>query len=115
MDRNNARSNKFLWELSHDFGDKRKLAETVTQNKSENARRNMVAIPGGNQNAPNLQKRIKAAMDEAKKYPDITVKGVYYSKETPQDCAAKVEEVQTANPEIDGWAMIGSWSLKRHQ
>jgi ribose transport system substrate-binding protein len=71
----------------------------------------VVAIPGGNQNARNLQNRIKGALEEAKKYPDIAIRGVYYSREIPQDAAAKVEEVQTANPDIDGWAMIGSWSL----
>ena len=73
--------------------------------------KHVVAIPGGNQNARNIQNRIKGAQDEAKKFPDITVRGVYYSKEVPQDAAAKIEEVQTANPDIDGWAMIGSWSL----
>lgn len=73
--------------------------------------KHVVAIPGGNQNALNLQNRIKGAQDEAKKHPDIEVRGVYYSKETPQDAAAKIEEVQTANPDVDGWAMIGGWSL----
>jgi ribose transport system substrate-binding protein len=73
--------------------------------------KHVVAIPGGNQNAANIQTRIHGAVEEAKKYPDITVKGPYYSAESPQDAAAKVEEVQTANPDVDGWAMIGSWSL----
>jgi ribose transport system substrate-binding protein len=73
--------------------------------------KHVVAIPGGNQNAANLRNRVRGALEEAKKYPDITIKGVFYSKETPQDAAAKIEEVQTANPDIDGWAMIGSWSL----
>ncbi len=71
----------------------------------------VVAIPGGNQNARNLQNRIKGALDEATNYLNISIRGVYYSKEVPQDAAAKIEEVQTANPDIDGWAMIGSWSL----
>jgi ribose transport system substrate-binding protein len=73
--------------------------------------KHVVAIPGGNQNARNIQNRIKGALDEAKRYPDVTIRGVYYSKEVAQDAAAKIEEVQTANPDIDGWAMIGSWSL----
>lgn len=73
--------------------------------------KHVVAIPGGNQNARNIQNRIKGALEEAKNHPDITIRGVYYSKEVPQDAAAKIEEVQTANPDIDGWAMIGSWSL----
>jgi ribose transport system substrate-binding protein len=73
--------------------------------------KHVVGIPGGNQNAANIQSRIRGALDEAKKHPDITIKGPFYSKETPQDAAAKMEEVQTANPDIDGWAMIGSWAL----
>lgn len=71
----------------------------------------VVAIPGGNQNARNIQNRIKGALAEATNYPNLTIRGIYYSKEVPQDAAAKIEEVQTANPDIDGWAMIGSWSL----
>jgi ribose transport system substrate-binding protein len=73
--------------------------------------KHIVGIPGGNQNAANIQNRIKGALDEAKKHPDFTIKGPFYHKETPQDAAAKLEEVQTANPDIDGWAMIGSWAL----
>ncbi|MGO8678853.1 MAG: substrate-binding domain-containing protein [Limisphaerales bacterium] len=73
--------------------------------------KHVVAIPGGNQNARNIQNRVQGAVEEAKKYPNITIRGVYYSKEVPQDAAAKIEEVQTANPDIDGWAMVGSWSL----
>lgn len=71
----------------------------------------VVAIPGGDQNSLNIQNRIKGALDEATNYPNITIRGVYYSKEVPQDAAAVIEQVQTANPDIDGWAMIGSWAL----
>jgi ribose transport system substrate-binding protein len=71
----------------------------------------VVAILAGNQNAPNLQKRAQAVRDEAKKYPGITIIDTYYHKETPQDAAAKVEEVMQAHPEITGWAMIGGWPL----
>ena len=73
--------------------------------------KHVVAIPGGNQNAANIQARIRGAQEEAKKHSNITVLGPFYSKETPQDAAAKMEEVQTAHPEIDGWALIGSWGL----
>jgi len=68
----------------------------------------VVAIPGANQNALNIQKRIQGAKEEAQKHPNITIKGPYYFKEVPQDAAAKIEEVQTANPEIEGWAMISA-------
>ena len=73
--------------------------------------RGVVAILAGNQNAPNLQRRVQGAKEAAKKYPGITVRDTYYHKETPQDAAAKVEQVMQANPDITGWAMIGGWPL----
>jgi ribose transport system substrate-binding protein len=71
----------------------------------------VVAVLAGNQTAPNLQKRVQGVREEAKKYPGITIRDVYYHKETPQDAAAKVEQVMQANPDITGWAMIGGWAL----
>ena len=71
----------------------------------------VVAILAGNQNAPNLQKRVQGVKSAAKKYPGIKIRDAYYHKETPQDAAAKVEMVMQANPEITGWAMIGGWPL----
>ena len=73
--------------------------------------RGVVAILAGNQTAPNLQKRVQGAKEAAKKYPGITIRETYYHKETPQDAAAKVEQVMQANPDITGWAMIGGWPL----
>src|SRR5437773_3174916 len=70
-----------------------------------------VAILAGNQNAPNLQKRAQGVKNAAKKYPGIKIRDTYYHKETPQDAAAKVEQVMQANPDINGWAMIGGWPL----
>ena len=75
----------------------------------------VVAILAGNQNAPNLQKRVQGVKEEAKKYPDIKILDAYYHKETPQDAAAKVEQVMQAHPEITGWAMIGGWPLVHRQ
>lgn len=71
----------------------------------------VVAILAGNQNAPNLQMRVQGVKNVAKKYPDIKIRDTYYHKETPQDAAAKVEQVMQANPDITGWAMIGGWPL----
>lgn len=71
----------------------------------------IVAILAGNQNAPNLQKRVQGAREVAARHPGITIRDVYYHKETPQDAAAKVEQVMQANPDITGWAMIGGWPL----
>jgi ribose transport system substrate-binding protein len=70
-----------------------------------------VAILAGNQNAPNLQNRVKGAKDAAAKYPGITIVNTFYHAETPQDAAAEVIRAQNAYPEIQGWAMIGGWAL----
>src|SRR5216117_1176365 len=71
----------------------------------------VVAVLAGNQNAPNLQKRVQGVKEAAKKYPGITIRDVYYHKETPQDAAARVEQVMQANPDVTGWAMVGGWPL----
>jgi ribose transport system substrate-binding protein len=70
-----------------------------------------VAILAGNQNAPNLQRRVQGARDEAAKHPGITVAGVFNHIETPQDAAAEVIRVNNAYPDLTGWAMIGGWAL----
>ena len=71
----------------------------------------VVAVLAGNQNAPNLQKRVLGVKNAAKKYTGIKIRDVFYHKETPQDAAAKVEQVMQANPDITGWAMVGGWPL----
>ncbi len=70
-----------------------------------------VAILGGSQNAPNLQKRIEGVKNEAKNYPGITIVNTFYHAETPQDAAAEVVRAENAYPGIQGWAMIGGWAL----
>jgi ribose transport system substrate-binding protein len=70
-----------------------------------------VAILAGSPNAPNLQLRAKGARQAAAKYPGIIIKGTYYHRETPQEAAARIEQVMQANPDITGWALIGGWPL----
>jgi ribose transport system substrate-binding protein len=70
-----------------------------------------IAILGGNQNAPNLQARVKGLREVLAKYPDIKLVDVFYHKETAQDAAAKIEQVMQAHPEITGWGFIGGWPL----
>lgn len=70
------------------------------------------AILAGTQTAPNLQKRVKGAEDEAKaKFPGMKLVNVFYHKESPQDASAAVTQAMNANPQIDSWAMIGGWPL----
>jgi ribose transport system substrate-binding protein len=70
-----------------------------------------VAVLQGNQNAPNLQKRVQGVREEAAKHPGIEIVGVFPNIETPQDAAAEVIRVNNAYPEIQGWGMVGGWPL----
>jgi ribose transport system substrate-binding protein len=69
------------------------------------------AILAGNQNAPNLRKRVEGVKQEAAKYPGMKIVDTFYHPETPQDAAAEVIRVQNAYPQVQGWAMVGGWPL----
>jgi ribose transport system substrate-binding protein len=70
-----------------------------------------VAILAGNQNAPNLQRRVQGVKEEAARHPGIRIVNVFNHIETPQDAAAEVIRVNNAYPEVTGWAMVGGWPL----
>ena len=70
-----------------------------------------IAILAGNQNAPNLQRRVQGVKEEAAKSPGIQILGTFNHIETPQDAAAEVVRVGNAYPDLQGWAMIGGWAL----
>ena len=70
-----------------------------------------IGIIAGNQNAPNLQNRVKGVKEEAAKTPGIQILGTFNHTETPQDAAAEVVRVRNAYPDIQGFAMIGGWAL----
>jgi ribose transport system substrate-binding protein len=75
-------------------------------------RKGTIAILAGNQNAPNLRRRVDGVKQAAAaRYPDIRIAGTFYHIETPQDAAAEVIRVQNAYPQVQGWAMIGGWPL----
>lgn len=71
----------------------------------------VVAILGGNPNATNLQARVRGVEEELKNHPNIKLKEKFYNEETAAQAAQKVQQVQTANPDITGWAMVGGWPL----
>ncbi len=70
-----------------------------------------VAILAGNQNAPNLRRRVEGVKAQAAKNHGIQIIGTFYHAETPQDAAAEVIRVDNAYPDIKGWAMVGGWAL----
>ncbi|HEY2376390.1 MAG TPA: substrate-binding domain-containing protein [Gemmatimonadaceae bacterium] len=69
------------------------------------------AILAGNQNAPNLQRRVQGAKEEAAKHPGMRLLGVFNHVETAQDATAEVVRVDNAYPDIQGWAFVGGWPL----
>ena len=68
-----------------------------------------VAILGGNQDAPNLQKRVQGVKNAAEKYTGIEIVGEFYHVENSEDAVAKMMEVHEAYPDLKGWAMVGGW------
>jgi ribose transport system substrate-binding protein len=74
-------------------------------------KRGSVAILAGNADAPNLRQRLDGVRKEAAKYPGIRIVGTFKHEETAKAAAAEVLSAQKANPQIQGWAMIGGWAL----
>lgn len=70
-----------------------------------------IAILSGNPNAENLRRRVNGIKAAAALYSGISIRGVYYCNETPAGAAARVAAVMKENPDIAGWAMVGSWGL----
>ena len=70
-----------------------------------------VAILAGNEEAPNLRKRVDGVRREAALTSGITIVGTFNHPETPTDAAEAVASAQKANPKIQGWAMVGGWAL----
>lgn len=70
-----------------------------------------IAILGGNRTANNLQERVKGILQAAADYPNIEIIGTYYHPETEEDAIATMTEVLKLNPDLKGWAMVGSWAF----
>lgn len=72
----------------------------------------VVAVLTGNPAATNLSARVDGVVEEAKNHEGITIKQVYsFTPETATEAVAKMQQVQTANPDITGWALVGGWPL----
>jgi ribose transport system substrate-binding protein len=71
----------------------------------------VVAVLAGNQAATNLQSRVAGVRAEADRHEGISIIDVYYHPETANDAASKMQQVQNANPQITGWALVGGWPL----
>ncbi|MCU0689170.1 MAG: substrate-binding domain-containing protein [Phycisphaerales bacterium] len=102
-------SKRFAYFGTDDFEAGAALANEI---KTALGGKGVIAILAGNQNAPNLQARVRGVRETLKKIaPEISVLNTYYHEETPQDAVKKIEEVQAGNPQITGWVFVGGWPL----
>jgi len=71
-----------------------------------------VAVLTGNPAASNLAARVTGVVEEADNFDGVNIKQVYsFMPETATEAVAKMQQVQTANPDINGWALVGGWPL----
>jgi ribose transport system substrate-binding protein len=108
FDSDAAQSKRFAF---YGVDDARTGRSVLTELAAQMGDKGKFAILAGNQNAPNLRKRVDGVKEEAAKHPAMSLVGVFYHIETPQDAAAEVTRVMNAYPEIQGWAMVGGWPL----
>lgn len=111
FDSDAPKSKRFAYYGIDDVEAGRKLMQELA--KAMGDKGGKIAILAGNQSAPNLQARVRGVKEEIEKLKGkgFSLKEVYYHEETPAKAAAKVQEVQTANPDVAGWAMVGGWPL----
>jgi ribose transport system substrate-binding protein len=92
--------------------DDEKLGQTVMRELAAQLhKKGSVAILAGNPDAPNLRKRVDGVKREAARNPGVNIVGTYNHAENAADAAAEVIKAQAANPQIQGWAMVGGWAL----
>jgi ribose transport system substrate-binding protein len=103
-----AGSKRFSFYGGDDFAMGRQVMDELAAQMGGSGR---IGIIAGNQNAPNLQERVRGVKETAVAYPGITIVNTFYHAETPQDAAAEVLRVMRAYPDLNGIAMIGGWAL----
>lgn len=75
------------------------------------AGKGVVGILSGNPGAPNLQRRVLGAKASAAHYPDVVIRGTFYTKQDPGAAAIRIGKIMQENPDITAWALLGGWSL----
>lgn len=92
--------------------DKEAGKEVMRQLAVQMGNEGKVAVLTGNPAATNLQARVDGVVEQAAEYAGIEKPVVYsFMPETATEAVAKMQQVQTANPDITGWALVGGWPL----
>lgn len=92
--------------------DKAAGAKVMEELAAQMGESGVVAVLSGNPNSANLAARVEGVREKAGEYENIEIRDVYYvPTETATDMAAKMQQVQTSEPDITGWALVGGWPL----
>jgi len=110
FDADAPRSKRFAYYGTDDIELGNMMMKELAQEMNE---RGTIAILAGNKNAPNLQRRVHAVVDQLKKYPSMKLlpNGVFYHEEIAEKAAEEVARAQKINPQIEGWIFVGGWPL----
>jgi ribose transport system substrate-binding protein len=108
FDSDAPRSKRFAY---YGVDDRRLGQDVMAQLARQLGGKGKVAILAGNQNAPNLQKRVEGVREEAARHPGIQIVGTYFHVERPESAAAEVLRVTGEHRDLRGWAMVGGWAL----
>jgi ribose transport system substrate-binding protein len=112
FDSDSAKSKRFAYYGTDDAACGKRVMQELAKSMNDQG---TIAILGGNQSAPNLQKRVQAVKDELANHPNMKLLeasgGVFFHEETPEKAADALRTAQQANPGIQGWALVGGWPL----
>ena len=112
FDSDSAKSKRFAYYGTDDAACGKRVMQELAKAMNDQG---TIAILGGNQSAPNLQKRVQAVKDELVNHPNMKLLdasgGVFFHEETPEKAADALRTAQQANPGIQGWALVGGWPL----
>jgi ribose transport system substrate-binding protein len=86
----------------------RKVMEALAQ---EIGNKGLVAILAGDPAFVFLRERVEGVQEEAKKYADIKIQGIYYCRLDPESAAGVVMGTWQAHPDITAWGMVAGWTL----
>jgi ribose transport system substrate-binding protein len=104
------KSKRFAYEGVDDIEFGRSIMKELAQEMEE---KGVIAVLAGSQGALNQELRLQGIKEELKKYPGLSLstKNCYHHQEIPSKAVETVRKAQKANPNIGGWAFLGSWAL----
>lgn len=70
-----------------------------------------IAVMSGQASAPNLQARVRAALEVLEQYEGLQVLPTLFCDDKGDLAKQQIDTTMAANPELRGWIMVGGWPL----